>query len=49
MSPNPGEVRWVRTDKIPFRNEGGQAVGIVVIATDITEAVTSAERVALQA
>ncbi len=33
-----GETRWIHTDKIPCRDERGQAIGVVVFALDITEA-----------
>ena len=32
-----GEKRWVRTDKIPYRDERGEIVGVIVFAVDITE------------
>lgn len=32
-----GEKRWVRTDKIPYRNEAGKIIGVIVFAVDITE------------
>ena len=32
-----GEVRLVRSDKIPYRNTAGEIVGIVVFSTDVTE------------
>ncbi len=32
-----GEERWVRTDKIPYRNEEGRIQGVIVFAVDITE------------
>lgn len=31
------DTRWVRTDKIPYRNETGEITGVVVFAQDITE------------
>nr|MBI3611903.1 PAS domain S-box protein [Nitrospirota bacterium] len=31
------ETRWVRSDKIPYRNETGEITGVVVFAQDITE------------
>ncbi|MCG3150229.1 MAG: hypothetical protein PCFJNLEI_03710 [Verrucomicrobiae bacterium] len=31
-----GEKRWVQTDKVPFRNDRGEIIGIIVCATDIT-------------
>ena len=31
------DTRWVRTDKIPYRNETGEIAGVVVFAQDITE------------
>ena len=32
-----GEVRLVRSDKIPYRDAAGEIVGIVVFSTDVTE------------
>jgi PAS domain S-box-containing protein len=38
-----GEKRWIRTDKVPYRDATGQVVGVVVFSVDITERV-DAER-----
>ncbi len=32
-----GEKRWVQTDKLPYRDEDGNVVGVIVFAVDITE------------
>ena len=32
-----GSEIWVRTDKVPYRDESGKVIGIVVVAQDITE------------
>ena len=32
-----GEKRWVRTDKVPYRNEDGEVIGIIAFIIDITE------------
>lgn len=32
-----GERRWMRTDKVPYRDERGEIVGVIVFAVDITE------------
>ncbi len=32
-----GEKRWVRTDKIPYRDEFGDIIGVMVFAQDITD------------
>ena len=32
-----GEVRLVRSDKIPYRDSAGEIVGVVVFSTDVTE------------
>lgn len=32
-----GERRWLRTDKVPYRDENGEIIGVIVLATDITE------------
>jgi PAS domain S-box-containing protein len=39
-----GEKRWVRTDKIPYRNPEGKAAGVIVFAIDMTEQVQKGER-----
>ncbi len=33
-----GDMRWVRTDKIPYRGAGGEILGVIAFAIDITEA-----------
>jgi PAS domain S-box-containing protein len=38
-----GEKRWVRTDKIPYRNDAGEIVGVIVFAVDISERVRAEE------
>jgi PAS domain S-box-containing protein len=38
-----GEKRWVRTDKIPYRNDIGEIVGVIVFAVDISERVRAEE------
>ena len=38
-----GEKRWVRTDKIPYRNEAGEIVGVIVFAVDISERMRAEE------
>ncbi|CAN5622565.1 hypothetical protein BH10ACI3_BH10ACI3_09710 [soil metagenome] len=38
MLPGPdGEKRWVQTDKVPYFDNDGKPIGIVVMAQDITE------------
>ncbi len=37
MQTASGEKRWVQTDKIPYRDERGDIVGVIVFAVDITE------------
>ena|SRR5688572_11339011 len=32
-----GQMRWVRTDKVPYRDDSGSVIGVVVMAVDITE------------
>ena len=36
-----GEIKWVQTDKVPYRDETGNVIGIIVISVDITERVQS--------
>ncbi|TAJ09854.1 MAG: response regulator [Nitrospirae bacterium] len=38
-----GEKRWVRTDKIPHRDDQGAVIGVIVFAVDITEQVRAEE------
>ncbi len=38
-----GEKRWVRTDKIPYRNDTGEILGVIVFAVDISERVRAEE------
>ncbi|MCG3118417.1 MAG: Adaptive-response sensory-kinase SasA [bacterium] len=37
MQISAGEKRWVQTDKVPYRDEQGNIVGVIVFAVDITE------------
>ncbi len=37
LEATSGEERWLRTDKIPYRDESGEIIGVIVFATDITE------------
>lgn len=39
-------TRWVCTDKIPYRNEQGEVIGVVVFAVDVTDRKTA--EIALQ-
>lgn len=32
-----GKERWIKTDKVPFRDPHGYVQGIIAIATDVTE------------
>ncbi len=32
-----GQVHWMRTDKVPFRDDDGRIIGVVVFSVDITE------------
>jgi len=34
-----GQKRWIRTDKIPYRDASGHVVGVIVFSVDITERV----------
>jgi PAS domain S-box-containing protein len=36
-SGTSGEIRWVRTDKIPYRDASGEIVGVIVFSQDITD------------
>jgi PAS domain S-box-containing protein len=38
-----GEQRWARTDKIPYRDDQGAIIGVIVFAVDITEQVRGEE------
>ncbi|MEP7016285.1 MAG: PAS domain S-box protein, partial [Verrucomicrobiota bacterium] len=37
LSGPRGETLWVQTDKVPYRDNDGNVIGIVVMAQDITE------------
>ena len=37
MGTASGEKRWVQTDKIPYRDEGGDITGVLVLTVDVTE------------
>ena len=37
MGVASGEKRWVQTDKIPYRGEGGDITGVLVLTVDITD------------
>jgi len=43
LESGSGEKRWVRTDKIPYRDQHGQIIGVIVFAVDITDAVVAHE------
>lgn len=34
---SPSQKRWVRTDKVPYRDAQGNVIGVLVFAQDITE------------
>lgn len=34
-----GQKRWIRTDKVPYRDASGRIVGVIVFSVDITEQV----------
>lgn len=36
-----GEKRWIRTDKIPYRDEQGRIIGVIVFSADITDLKTT--------
>ncbi|MGH7786680.1 MAG: PAS domain-containing sensor histidine kinase [Candidatus Binatia bacterium] len=39
MMTGNGEKRWVRTDKVPYRDAQGTVIGVIVFAVDVTERV----------
>ncbi|CAM3118453.1 PAS domain S-box protein [Rariglobus hedericola] len=43
-----GRVRWMQTDKVPYRDDAGKVVGIVVASQDITERREADERLRFQ-
>lgn len=43
MSPD-GTRRWVQTDKVPYRDPDGKAVGVIVFSVDITARKESEEK-----
>ena len=44
-----GQALWVQTDKVPYRDQDGKAIGIVVMGQDITERKRATEQIAEQA
>jgi PAS domain S-box-containing protein len=38
-----GEKRWVQADKIPYRDQSGATIGVIVCAVDITDCVRAEE------
>jgi hypothetical protein len=46
MGTAGGEKRWVRTDKIPYRDPGGAITGLLVVTVDITESKRAEEALA---
>ncbi len=41
-----GETRWVRTDKLPWRDEEGRVAGVLAFAVDITDSKLAREALA---
>jgi len=39
LTTGSGERRWMRTDKLPYRDAAGAVIGVIVFAVDITERV----------
>jgi PAS domain S-box-containing protein len=37
MGTASGAKRWVQTDKIPYRDERGEIIGVLVLSVDVTE------------
>ena len=37
MKVPSGEMRWVHTDKVPYRDQQGNIIGVIAFAVDITE------------
>ncbi|MGH7595048.1 MAG: PAS domain S-box protein [bacterium] len=37
LQTESGEKRWIQTDKVPYRDETGNIIGVIVFALDITE------------
>jgi PAS domain S-box-containing protein len=40
-----GEKFWVQTDKVPYRNENGEIIGVIVFAIDVTDRQQAQEEV----
>ena len=43
--PATGEVMWLQTGKVPYRNKNGEIIGVVAFAVDITEQKNAEEAV----
>ncbi len=41
--PN-GDTRWFRTDKLPYKDRGGEVTGVIVFAMDITERISAEQK-----
>lgn len=41
-----GEKIWVRTDKVPYRDDHGQVIGVIVFSVDISHAMRTEEELA---
>ncbi|MDD1729147.1 MAG: PAS domain-containing protein, partial [Methanospirillum sp.] len=37
LTTSKGEHIWVQTDTVPLFNESGEAIGVIVVSTDVTE------------
>lgn len=40
-------LRWLRTDKVPFREKNGEVIGVILFSEDITDSRKSQEQLAL--
>ncbi len=41
LTPTGAAAKWIRADKLPYRNSHGKVVGVIVFAVDITEQVNA--------
>ncbi len=41
LTPTGAAAKWIRADKLPYRNSHGKVVGVIVFAVDITEQVSA--------
>jgi PAS domain S-box-containing protein len=44
QSNGDAQVHWVRTDKVPYRNDAGEVIGVIVFSLDISDRKNAEEK-----